>query len=101
VSYEYTKEVAGAAEKTLLEGIALSKTVSVIGIEPDELQWVKILVSLLRHPGPGIPELARQAMQHIAQSSKSSETTFSDDCRQNTQSRNNSPASNWPVSSGR
>jgi hypothetical protein len=39
----------------------------VIGIEPDELRWVKILVSLLRHPNPGIPELARQALQYLVQ----------------------------------
>jgi hypothetical protein len=64
------------------------KTLSAIGIEPDEQQWVKILVSLLRHPGlgipawhsgmasrprhpgPGIPALARQAMQYLAQPAK-------------------------------
>jgi hypothetical protein len=45
----------------------LSKPLSVIGIEADELRWIKILVSLLRHPNPGIPELARQALQYLAQ----------------------------------
>jgi hypothetical protein len=40
---------------------------SVIGIDPDELRWVKIMVSLLRHPNPGIPELARQALQFLVQ----------------------------------
>jgi hypothetical protein len=50
-----------------LEELFLSKPVSVIGIEPDELRWVKIMVSLLRHPNPGIPELARQALQHLVQ----------------------------------
>ena len=38
-----------------------------IGIEADELRWVKILISLLRHPNPGIPELARQALQYLVQ----------------------------------
>ena len=38
-----------------------------IGIEPDELRWVRVLVSLLRHPNPGMPELARQALQYLVQ----------------------------------
>jgi hypothetical protein len=42
-----------------------SKQVSVIGVEPDELQWVKTLIFLLRHPEPGTPELARQALLHL------------------------------------
>jgi len=45
----------------------LSKPLSVIGIEADELRWIKVLVSLLRHPNPGIPELARQALQYLDQ----------------------------------
>jgi len=40
---------------------------AIIGIEPDELRWVKTLVSLLRHPNPGMPELARQALQYLVQ----------------------------------
>jgi hypothetical protein len=59
-------KAAVSAEKNL-GGVALSKPVSVIGIEPDELRWVKILVSLLRHPNPGMPELARQALQYLVQ----------------------------------
>ena len=43
-------------------------SVSIIGIEPDELRWIKVLVSLLRHPRPGVPELARQALQYVDQS---------------------------------
>jgi len=38
-----------------------------IGIEPAELRWVRTLISLLRHPNPGIPELARQALLHLVQ----------------------------------
>jgi hypothetical protein len=45
----------------------MSKPVAMIGIEADELRWVKILVSLLRHPNPGMPELARQALQYLVQ----------------------------------
>jgi hypothetical protein len=41
------------------------KTVSVIGIEPAELRWIRMLVLLLRHADPGIPELARHALLHL------------------------------------
>jgi hypothetical protein len=40
----------------------MAKTLSVIGIEPQELPWVRTLVQLLRHSDPSIPELARQAL---------------------------------------
>jgi hypothetical protein len=57
------------AELQLLPSASVrhAKPVAVIGIDPDELRWVKIMVSLLRHPNPGIPELARQAMQYLVQ----------------------------------
>jgi hypothetical protein len=48
------------------EGFMSSKQVSVIGVEVDELQWVKSLIFLLRHPEPGTPELARQALLYLA-----------------------------------
>jgi hypothetical protein len=60
-------EKAAVSVEKNLGGVVLSKPVSMIGIEPDELRWVKILVSLLRHPNPGIPELARQALQYLVQ----------------------------------
>jgi hypothetical protein len=41
------------------------KTVSVIGIVPAELRWIRMLVQLLRHPDPSVPELARQALLHL------------------------------------
>ena len=44
------------------------KTVSVIGIEPAELRWVRSLIELLRHPDPSIPELARQALLYLSRS---------------------------------
>jgi len=43
----------------------MAKTVPMIGIEPTELGWIRLLVFLLRHPDPIIPELARQALRHI------------------------------------
>ena len=41
-------------------------TVSVIGVAVDELRWVRTLVSLLRHPDPSVPELARQALLYLS-----------------------------------
>jgi hypothetical protein len=43
----------------------MAKTLSVIGIEPQELHWIRTLVQLLRHPDPGVPELARQALIYL------------------------------------
>ncbi len=39
-----------------------------IGIHPEELRWIRMLVGLLRHPDPGTPELARQALLYLSQS---------------------------------
>jgi hypothetical protein len=43
----------------------MANTVTVIGIEPDELGWIRMLVQLLRHPDPVVPELARQALCYL------------------------------------
>ena len=37
----------------------------VIGVEAEELPWLRLLVGLLRHPDPVVPELARQALLYI------------------------------------
>lgn len=47
----------------------MDKTVPMIGIEPGELRWIRILVSLLRHPDPSVPELARQALIYLSDAS--------------------------------
>jgi len=47
----------------------MDKTVPMIGIEPDELRWIRILISLLRHPDPSVPELARQALIYLSEAS--------------------------------
>ncbi len=47
----------------------MDKTVPIIGIEPGELRWIRILVSLLRHPDPSVPELARQALIYLSEAS--------------------------------
>ena len=43
----------------------MAKTVSVIGIEPCDLRWVRALIRLLRHSDLSIPELARQALAYL------------------------------------
>jgi hypothetical protein len=43
----------------------MARTVPVIGIDPAELGWVRLLISLLRHPDPIVPELTRQALRHV------------------------------------
>ena len=43
----------------------MANTLSVIGIDPKELHWIRALVHLLRHPDPSVPELARQAMIYL------------------------------------
>jgi hypothetical protein len=44
----------------------MGKTV-LIGLEPHELPWLRSLVALLRHPDPGVPELARQALLYLTE----------------------------------
>jgi len=43
----------------------MARTVPVIGIEPAELAWIRMLVVLLRHPDPVVPELTRQALIYL------------------------------------
>jgi hypothetical protein len=45
----------------------VAKTVPVIGVEVEELCWLRALVSLLRHPDPNIPELTRQALLYLTE----------------------------------
>jgi hypothetical protein len=43
----------------------MSKSVSMIGIDPGELRWVRMLLFLLRHPDPLISEMARQTLVYL------------------------------------
>jgi hypothetical protein len=43
----------------------MAKTVPVIGIDPAELVWIRMLVQLLRHSDPVVPELTRQALRYL------------------------------------
>jgi hypothetical protein len=48
----------------------VARTVPIIGVDPDELRWMRLLVSLLRHPDPSVPELARQALLYVTEVSR-------------------------------
>lgn len=48
----------------------MAKTVSVIGIDFDELAWVRRLLFLLRHPDPLISEMAQQALLYLDANSR-------------------------------
>jgi hypothetical protein len=44
----------------------MAKSVSMIGIEAGELRWLRLLLVLLRHSDPSMPELTRQALLYLA-----------------------------------
>ncbi len=44
----------------------MPKTVPLIGVEPHELRWLRLLLQLMRHPDPSVPELARQALLFLS-----------------------------------
>jgi hypothetical protein len=43
----------------------MAHSVSLIGIQPKELRWIRTLIQLLRHPDPSVPELTRQALLYM------------------------------------
>jgi hypothetical protein len=45
----------------------MSKPVAVIGIDPRELRWLRMLLALLRHPDASVAELARQALLYLTE----------------------------------
>jgi hypothetical protein len=40
---------------------------ALIGVEINELDWLRVLISLLRHPDPRVPELTRQALLYLTE----------------------------------
>jgi len=46
----------------------MAKTVPMIGLDSAEIYWIRLLISLLRHPDPGVPELAHQALLYLTES---------------------------------
>ena len=53
----------------------MAKTIPIIGIVPSELPWIRRLVQLLRHPDPGMAELARQALVYLSEAAGECEGT--------------------------
>jgi hypothetical protein len=48
----------------------MPKPVAVIGIEPCELRWLRMLLVLLRHPDSSVAELARQALLYLTEDAR-------------------------------
>jgi hypothetical protein len=57
----------------------MANTVPVIGIEPAELAWIRMLVLLLRHPDPIVPELTREALRYLEAAASRSGVSRSDE----------------------
>jgi len=36
-----------------------------IGLEPGEVEWVRLLVSLLRHPDPVVSQVTLEALRYL------------------------------------
>jgi hypothetical protein len=53
----------------------MPETVYVIGTLPHELPWLRMLVTLLRHPDPNVAELTRQALLYLSRSAAAPEET--------------------------
>ena len=49
----------------------MAKTVSMVGIDPLELGWIRMLLFLLRHPDPMVQELTRQAVAYLTEKATS------------------------------
>lgn len=45
----------------------MAKTIPMIGVDAEELRWMRLLVALLRHPNPDVPELARQTLLYLTE----------------------------------
>ena len=39
--------------------------INVIGVNPQELPWVRLLIALLRNPDPVVHEIAREALLYV------------------------------------
>ncbi len=53
----------------------MAGTVPMIGLQAEELCWIRLLVTLLRHPDPMVPELARQALLYVSNAGKTQESS--------------------------
>jgi hypothetical protein len=37
----------------------------IIGVEPAEIQWLRVVIALLRHPDPVVREVTREALRYL------------------------------------
>jgi hypothetical protein len=52
----------------------MAKTISLIGVDPAELPWLRLMIWLLRHPDPNVVEFTREALLYL-EASACGETT--------------------------
>jgi hypothetical protein len=62
------KKKKDARPMSMVRSASMAQTTAVIGIGSEELRWIRMLVALLRHPDPSLPELARQALLYLSDS---------------------------------
>jgi len=48
----------------------ISGRCSIVGLHPEEMEWVRLLVTLLRDPDPLTAEMARQAVDYVRQTAE-------------------------------
>jgi len=41
------------------------QNVCMIGLDPREIQWLRLVIALLRHPDPVVGEAAREALRYL------------------------------------
>jgi hypothetical protein len=41
------------------------ENVCMIGLHPQEVQWLRLVIALLRHPDPVVGEVAREALRYL------------------------------------
>lgn len=41
------------------------ENVGMIGLNPREVEWLRLVISLLRHPDPVVAEVARGALHYL------------------------------------
>jgi len=39
--------------------------VGMIGLDPREVAWLRLVIALLRHPDPVVAQVAREALQYL------------------------------------
>ena len=42
------------------------ESLGIIGLDPSEMEWLRLVIALLRHPDPVVGEVTRQALRYLA-----------------------------------